>query len=254
MLRGYTGALSRSGNSVPTPAPIDAAYAWIADTPLPVVITEADGRVLALNAAFGRLFTTPYCRLTTEPVEDLIIASRNRAAYRAARRHALTEESRLVGGPTSEFIAVRTDGGEFAANLSFARTSEDPSRLITWIRDLTEGQTIVTGKPITLHERTEELAGFGSWDWTPARHRLRWSDNLFRIFGLRPGEITPSEEYVFAHCHPDDRDRVEQAAAELGRRGRRPELRYRYLRSDGTVRHLRSTVVSAANANGPPRR
>ena len=56
-----------------------------------------------------------------------------------------------------------------------------------------------------LYRRAEELAGFGSWEWIPESRRLRWSDNLFRIYGLQPGEITPSVEYVFAHAHPDDR-------------------------------------------------
>ena len=78
--------------------------------------------------------------------------------------------------------------------------------------------------------------------------------NLFRMHGFRPSEITPSEEHVVAHCHPDDRDRVRQAVAELGQTGRLPELRYRYILPDGTVRHLKSTVVSAADADGRSRK
>jgi PAS domain-containing protein len=82
---------------------------------------------------------------------------------------------------------------------------------------------------------------------------MLWSDNLFRIYGLRPGEITPSAEYVFAHGHPDDRERLEQAEHALGRTGRRRrqgDLRYRYVWPDGTVRHLISTDVSVVNNDG----
>jgi PAS domain S-box-containing protein len=209
---------------------------------------------MAQNAAFGRLFVVSDSGLLTEPLEDLIIASRYRAAYRAARRLALTDRQSFAPGPTSEFVAVHSDGGEFAANLSFARTNEDPPHLATWLRDLTEDRTGLTPTPRreTPHERAEELAGFGSWEWTSGR--MLWSDNLFRIYGLRPGEITPSAEYVLAHCHPDDKERLERVEDERGRTGRRRELRYRYVWPDGTVRHLTSMVVSAAKAGERSRR
>jgi DNA-binding NarL/FixJ family response regulator/PAS domain-containing protein len=219
-----------------------------------VVVTDAEGRVLAQNVAFSRLFAISDSSLRSAPVEDLIIASRYRAAYRAARRLALTGRQSFAAGPTSEFIAVHADGGEFPTNLSFARTNEDPPQLATWIRGLTEDRTGLTPTPRwkTPHERVEELAGFGSWERTSGR--ILWSDNLFRIYGLRPGEITPSAEYVFAHCHLDDKERLEGVEDELGRTGPRRELRYRYVWPDGTVRHLTSTVVSTAKAGERSRR
>jgi hypothetical protein len=54
-------------------------------------------------------------RLRSAPVQDLIIASRYGAAYRAARRLALTAGQSLTAGPTSEFVAVYADGGKFTA-------------------------------------------------------------------------------------------------------------------------------------------
>jgi PAS domain S-box-containing protein len=228
------------------------AYAWITGIASPVVITDEEGRVLALNAAFEDSFAVSGPRAPEGPLEELIISARYRAAYRAARRLALTGAPSLVAGPPSEFVAVRPDGGEFAVRLSFARISEAPALVATWIRDVTEDRTIVTQTPRRnlLSERTEELGGIGSWEWTPESGRLRWSDNLFRIFGLRPGEIAPSHDHVFANSHPDDRQRLEQTWQELRETGPYRDLRYRYVRPDGAVRHLTSTVVSAAPAGG----
>jgi PAS domain S-box-containing protein len=217
------------------------------------VITDAGGRVVAQNAAFGRLFSISDSAVVSDSVEDLIISSRYRAAYRAARRRALADAP-VVAGAASEFVAVHADGGEFPVNLKVSATSEDPRQVATWIQDLTADGMVVTRtlSRESLYERAEELAGFGSWEWTSGR--ILWSDNLFRIYGLCPGEITPSAEYVFSHCHPDDRQRLEQAEDELGRTGRRRTLRYRFVWFDGTVRHLTSTVVSAARPNEPPSR
>jgi PAS domain S-box-containing protein len=218
------------------------------------VITDAEGRVVAQNAAFGRLFSVSASGLPSDAVEDTIITSRHRAAYRAARRRALADGPAVAAGPASEFVAADRDGGEFPVNLRLATTSEDPNHVATWIRDLTDDRVVMTETPTreTLYGRAEELAGFGSWEWTSGR--ILWSDNLFRIYGLRPGEITPSAEYVFAHCHPDDKERLERAEHQLGRTGRRRgDLRYRYVWPDGTVRHLTSTVVSVVNAGGGSR-
>lgn len=230
-------------------------YAWIDATLEPVVITDETGRFLAANDAFERLFALTGARLASEPVEDLIIASRFRSAYRAARQAALNDDRLSVARHTSEFVAVGADGGDFAVELSFTCTSEAPVQVAIRIRDLAEGGTSLkkTLRSVSLNDRTEELAGFGHWDWTPESERLRWSDNLFRIYGLRPGEIIPSTEYVVTHCHADDRQRVDKAV-QLGRGGRHPELRYRYLWPDGTVRHLRSTVVSVGRSHGRSRR
>jgi PAS domain S-box-containing protein len=226
--------------------------AWALTTPFPVVVTDGEGRLLVVNDAFEQLFAISQTQLPSEPIEDLIIASRFRSAYRDARRTALTGGRAPLPGSVTEFVAVRADGGEFAVNLSVARTNEHPVYVVTWIRDLTQDRALVaqTLRRAVLFERAEELAGFGSWDWTPETERLRWSDNMFRIYGLRPGEIVPSPEYVFARCHPDDRKRVEEAAFALSRAGQLPELRYRYVRPDGTVRHLTSTVVSVAKSGG----
>jgi PAS domain S-box-containing protein len=227
-------------------------YAWIDSTPGPVVITDDRGLFLAANDAFGRLFALTGARLASEPVEDLIIASRFRSAYRAARRMALADEGSSEARETSEFVAVRADGSDFAVALRFTCTSEAPVQVATWIRDLTENDTSLATavRSVAMNDRTEELAGFGHWDWTPESERLKWSDNLFRIYGLRPGDIAPSADYVVAHCHADDRQRVHRAV-QLGRgSGRHPELRYRYLWPDGTVRHLRSTVMSVAASRG----
>jgi PAS domain S-box-containing protein len=228
--------------------------AWSAGVTHPAVLTDADGRVLALNQAFSRLFAVSDSELPSQPVEDLIIASRYRAAYRAARRLALTDRPAAADAPPSTFIAIDEEGAEFPVNLSFARTDDEPARLATWIRDQTGDHTVTTPMPrrATLYDRAEELAGFGTWEWTP--RRILWSDNLFRLYGLRPAEITPSADYVFAHCHPDDQKRLRHAHEGLGLTGQRRDLQYRYIRPDGTVRHLTSTVVSAGEAGGRSRK
>lgn len=96
----------------------------------------------------------------------------------------------------------------------------------------------------------EELAGTGSWEWEiGGRGGIRWSDNLFRLFGLEPGEITPSVDYVVTRTHPDDRERVRTQLEVASESGRLEPLEYRIVRSDGVVRLVQAV---AGGTYGPP--
>jgi DNA-binding CsgD family transcriptional regulator len=90
---------------------------------------------------------------------------------------------------------------------------------------------------------TELLGNFGSWEWSPGDDHLVWSDNMFRILGLEPGEIEPSIDFLVSHIHPSDRARFE-AGVETGRASGSAGdmIDYRFVRDDGEVRHLRGTT------------
>jgi PAS domain S-box-containing protein len=92
----------------------------------------------------------------------------------------------------------------------------------------------------TLLRRAEEVAQAGSWEWDVETDRLLWSDNMYRIFGLEPGEITPTPGYVVEKTHVDDRDRVELALEDARREATIGPLEYRIVRPDGAVRHLQA--------------
>jgi two-component system nitrate/nitrite response regulator NarL len=84
----------------------------------------------------------------------------------------------------------------------------------------------------------------GTEEWDLRQGELRWSDTLFRLFGLAPGEITPSTQYVFERVFEDDRDRVRQAVEAATVTGELGALEYRILREDGAIRRLHAIVSS----------
>jgi PAS domain S-box-containing protein len=104
-----------------------------------------------------------------------------------------------------------------------------------------------------LLERAEQLAQIGSWQWDTQTGEMRWSDNLFRLMGLQPGQITPSTEYVLERAHPDDRARVHRYVEHLEEVGRLPPIGYRIVLPDGVVRHHLSTVAPLDDGADRPR-
>jgi PAS domain S-box-containing protein len=56
----------------------------------------------------------------------------------------------------------------------------------------------------------QQLARIGSWEWDIAANEVWWSEELYHIYGLEPGEVVPTYERFLAYVHPDDRESVDQ--------------------------------------------
>ena len=80
---------------------------------------------------------------------------------------------------------------------------------------------------------------------------LLWSDNLFRLFGLEPGSATPSVELVREMTHPEDRELQEREVERVRQGPTSHRYEYRIVRTDGSTRHLRSTLAKIDEQGKP---
>jgi PAS domain S-box-containing protein len=84
----------------------------------------------------------------------------------------------------------------------------------------------------------QRIAGMGSWDWDIAASTLVWSDQTYRIFGLRPQQFGATYEAFLKYVHPDDRKALETAVQEALDTGKRYEIEHRVVREDGSLRYV----------------
>lgn len=83
----------------------------------------------------------------------------------------------------------------------------------------------------------QRIAHIGSWDWNLETGVLEWSDENFRIFGLKPG--SPMDYQLFLEfVHPDDREHLELTVAKAFRAREPFDLSYRIIVKGGDVRYL----------------
>jgi len=87
-------------------------------------------------------------------------------------------------------------------------------------------------------KRSQEIAHLGSWELNLVDNRLTWSDETYRIFGLRPGEIEASYEAFLEAVHPEDRAAVDAAYSGSLDDGKDSyEIEHRIVRKDnGEIR------------------
>ena len=77
-----------------------------------------------------------------------------------------------------------------------------------------------------------------------------WSEESYRIWSLDPLHGLPDLETVLRRIHPEDRDRVRNAAFEALRQNRTYAIEFRILLPDGTVKYLESTGHPLLSADG----
>jgi PAS domain S-box-containing protein len=79
-------------------------------------------------------------------------------------------------------------------------------------------------------------------------HRIYNSPSYERILGYRPEQLEAT--LAFEQIHPDDREKVKEAAAEASRSGVGRRIEYRMRHKDGSWRVLESTASTIPNAEG----
>jgi len=89
-------------------------------------------------------------------------------------------------------------------------------------------------------QEAQRISHVGYWERDLATNRYTWSDENYRIFGLRPQERILTFDDVQELLHPADREMRAAAVAEALRGGRRYDVEYRVVRPDGEVRFVRS--------------
>jgi PAS domain S-box-containing protein len=84
----------------------------------------------------------------------------------------------------------------------------------------------------------QEIALTGNWVWDLVSGQVSWSTGHYRILGLAPNAVTPSQELLIRHVHPDDRAAVQGALSRALEQHGSFELEYRIIRADGRERFV----------------
>jgi PAS domain S-box-containing protein len=210
--------------------------------PHAVITITGNGMVVDLNEGAERMFGRRRVQALRKPVADLLAVTEAQAPDLAALGGALSEgPSRLLDREV-ELTASGPDGRPFAAKLTVARAGVGSPLFLLWIRDTSvlRAEEAESARRFAMLERAEEVAAIGSYELDAGTRELRWSDNVFRLFGLDPGAITPTADYVFERTHVDDRDRFRHVFETGTATGRPWKIDYRIVRADGAVRRLHS--------------
>jgi PAS domain S-box-containing protein len=97
-------------------------------------------------------------------------------------------------------------------------------------------------------------AHMGIWDWDIQKNELFWDDQMYALYGLRPGEFAGAYEAWLNGVHPDDRDSSNEVSAAAVRGEREYDTEFRVLWPNGSVHWLKAKGQVFCNEEGTPLR
>jgi PAS domain S-box-containing protein len=98
----------------------------------------------------------------------------------------------------------------------------------------------------------QHIARVGSWQLDLDTNTLQWSDEVYRIFDIKPDEFSPTYENFLQSVHPDDRQLVKEAYSGSLDNQTPYDIVHRVISKQGDVRYVHEKCQTAYDQNGKP--
>jgi len=98
----------------------------------------------------------------------------------------------------------------------------------------------------------QRIARLGNWRHDLCRNQLQWSEEMFRILEVDPGQRPASARAYLAVTHPDDREMLRAAYAQSLTPGHPYEITHRLQFADGRIKYVLSRGETRFADDGTP--
>jgi PAS domain S-box-containing protein len=216
-----------------------------------MVIADAQGRIVLLNAETERLFGYRRDELVGQLV-DILVPERFRGKHPQHREGYTAHPRTRSMGEGRDLWGLRKDKTEFPVEISLSPIETPEGTLISSaIRDVTarkKAEEALRG----IEERFRvavDAAEMGTWLWDIQRDEINWSDRFGTLFGLTTnGKLTYNQ--IIQVIHPDDRQRLDQSVKDTLGQGAPYDIEYRIVWPDSSVHWIAAKGSAQRNSEG----
>jgi two-component system sensor kinase FixL len=221
-----------------------------------IIVIDHRGLIEQFSLAAERIFGYLAAEVIGQKV-DVLMAEPYRSEHdRYMDRYQKTQEARIIG-IGREVRARRKDGTDFPCELAVGRVAEvQPPRFIGFIRDITLRKQADERLRRSESELrlAQELANLGNYvvhlDHSEPDY---YSPQLHRILGITTlDDHVPLLTLLRLWVHPGDREKLDEAIAELQHAPGACDVEYRIVRSDGSTCYLHHIAQVTRDAQGAP--
>lgn len=229
-----------------------------------IVLEKPDAKISFANKRAIELSSVNPCGLKLEDyarvlkihkLDGTICPTKQLHSYRAL----FNEETVL----NKSEVIYRADGKRLIVNVSAKPLCDKDGNVIaavTIFDDVTERSE--TQKALQESEdrlkMAQRIAHVGNWEYCAKEDRAIWSDELFRMFGMKPQKYGPDTTEYVQHVYAEDREEVNKKMEQLLFKAKafsKTSFDYRIVKSDGSIRTIHSErVVREIGEDGKPSR
>jgi PAS domain S-box-containing protein len=102
-----------------------------------------------------------------------------------------------------------------------------------------------------IYKQAERLTNFGNWSWNIETGKVEWTDQLYKIYGLKPQSEEVNLKRFLKMVHPDDRDMVKHAVERQFEEKSR-DYKFRIITDDGETKIIHSVSQLFTDEAGRP--
>jgi len=210
-----------------------------------ILLTDMGGNVIECNVGAVRMFGYEQGELKTLPLRQFHLEEDWEGMSRLIRFE-------LEHNDTVEITTryVKKSGEIINAHVLLRKlrdASGQPEKILAYIVDITSR--------VAMEERlslSQSIAHYGLWDWNIQTDKLTWTDEMYRIFGLRAQEFAASYAEFVERIHCDDREAVARAVREAVELNQPYDIEHRVVTPRGEVRQVLEKGQVYRDANSKP--
>jgi PAS domain S-box-containing protein len=206
-----------------------------------------DGQVSRVNRAACRFLDYSQDELIAKTVGDIIV-DQNDDDWRQ-----LISDLEEAGTRLFESEMIKKDGTAIPVEINASRLEIEGEEFICFYsHDIVERkktECLLRKSESNLAE-AQRLAHLGSWDWNIETNELFWSDEIYRIFGLTPGEFGANYEAFLNAVHPEDREYVTRSVDEALQHKKPYDIEHRVVQRNGDIRIVNERAEVTFNDDG----
>lgn len=217
-------------------------------SPIGAVLTNSDYRLKRVNQKF--------CQMLGYSEEELLSLRFTDITYHDDLETNLALQQKLATGEIDHYQmekrCIRRDGSIIWVSISvrMVRNAEgNPIHYMVMAADITARKRMeqaLQNSEIDLN-RAQFVAQTGSWRLDVLRDELIWSDETYRIFGVRKGTPLTYESFL-THVHPEDRNYVNRKWSDA-LLGEKYDIEHRIVVSD-EIKWVRERAELEFDENG----
>ena len=88
----------------------------------------------------------------------------------------------------------------------------------------------------------QEMAHFGNWEMDIVTNEMKWSEEVYRIFGFHPNSLRPTLSDYLGYVHSEDKTLVEDTFSAVIKNGQLQKIEYKVIIGGSKIKHLVNQV------------